>query len=375
MIEFSHTNASVKDNLARLLCSSFTFPDLCAALSKPKIITDKMMAGYLLRCLVDGTRNDKNAADESGLLILDGDSHIDTNTGEIVNGAVPAWEVHLVLNHLNIDHFIHTSHSNSDHIRKYRALIPCHYTRQQLPALLDWIFERLHENGVMLHDAKEGHTWAQAWFKPSVHPDRQHLFKTFSRIDGVASHPSGIELLPAPPFDVEAIYRDWAVKQNKQSPVKNHVTTLSVIQVTPNGLVEINPIKEFNKTYTIHEILISAGYRFIERENKYLRPNSQSGVAGVNVLDNGLIYSHGDDVLNVGRAIDAFECFTLLHCGGDKNKARNWNPEITKHNQMIFRKLKTVKPHDIRINAASKICSNITPNESFRPSQFANSIG
>lgn len=81
----------------------------------------------------------------------------------------------------------------------------------------------------MLANVKENASWAQAWFMPGVHPERQHLFKTFWRVDGRASNPlrddTEIEFLPAQPFDVERIYSQWLAKQ--QSPVNqsfNHDT-------------------------------------------------------------------------------------------------------------------------------------------------------
>jgi hypothetical protein len=330
-MKISYTTQHVK-GIARLLLFEYsTTAELFRFLLKNKrIVTDKLSSGYFTRCVIDGARNNENAADIASMMILDGDSHIDATTGEIISGAVPAWEVHLVLNHLGIDHLITTTHSNTADVRKYRVVIPCHYSRHQLPALLDWLFERLHENGVMLADVKENYSWAQAWFMPSAHPERQELFKMFWRVDGRASNPlrddTEIEFKSAPPFDVERIYNEWLGKQ--KATVNNQITTLS--QTRQNGTIvpmSANPIEAFNANFAIHDVLIRNGYK--QQGKRYLHPNSSSGAAGCWFNKNGLLRSDGSDVLNDGRCHDAFDCYRLLECGGDMRQALNWNSDIT----------------------------------------------
>ena len=332
LLNISHTNAHVKDNLTRLSAFTGTFAELCRILYKPKITPDKLTSGYLTRCVINGARNNENALDIANLLIADGDSQIDTNTGEIINGAVNPWEVHLILDHLGIDHLIYSSHSNDAHVRKYRVLIPCQYTRHDLPILLDWLFARLHENGVMLADVKENRTWAQAWFKPSVHPDRMQHFKIFWRIDGKASNPlrddTEIEFVPSEMFWAEKI-----IAEAKQKSIVNEsITTLS--RVKPAVIMSANPIAEFNANFSVHDVLIRNGYK--QQGKRYLHPNSASKIAGVRILDTGRAYSDSSDSLNDGKSHDAFDCFRLLECGGDMKAALNWNSDITRANQRAF---------------------------------------
>ncbi|MEI7841242.1 MAG: hypothetical protein WCJ11_12160 [Methylococcaceae bacterium] len=310
-----------------------TFPQLCRAFSTPKIDGDKLNAGYFLRCA--GTkRGNETVADTADLLILDGDSRIGID-GTVTNGAVNPMELHLLLNWLNIDHFIYTSHSHTkahgfdDGVNKYRVLIPVTYTRQQLPALLSWLFDRMTDNGIELVNVKENSSWAQAWFMPCMPMERAHLFKTWRRVGGKSSNPiEGFELEPAPPFDVAKICADY---QNKQSPVNNQITTLSQIPVTN---LSANPIEAFNASFSVHDVLIRNGYK--QQGKRYLHPNSASKIAGVRILDTGRAYSDSSDSLNDGKSHDAFDCYRLLECGGDMKAALNWNRELTKQNQRAF---------------------------------------
>lgn len=111
-----------------------------------------------------------------------------------------------------------------------------------------------------------------------------------------------------------------------------------------------NPIDEFNQSASVVDVLSRNGYRQTGLD-RFIRPGSKSKAAGVAILRNckdGIerIYSHGGDVLNDGFAHDAFDCFRLLECGGDETKALGWNPEITKHNQRLYRQEQDQKAAD-----------------------------
>lgn len=316
-----------------------TFPQLCRAFYEPKIDNDKLNAGWFLRCAGTKRGND-TVSNTASLLILDGDSRIGID-GTVTNGAVNPMEIHLVLNWLGIDHFMYTSHSNSVGVNKYRVLIPVEYTREQLPALLDWIFARLHENDVMLVNVKENSTFAQAWFMPCVPMERAHLFKTLWRVNGKSSNsmPS-FEFEPAQPFDVERIYSEWLAKQPQQNTVKK-VVAANVDRpnlATGGAITATNPIQAFNNAYSVHDILVRNGYK--QQGKRYLHPNSSSGIAGTRILENGLAYSDSNDCLNDGKAHDAFDTFRLLECGGDYRTACNWNADIVKANQIAYMKAK-----------------------------------
>ena len=322
-----------------------TFPQLCRAFSTPKIDNDKLNSGYHLRGAGD-KRGNETVSDTAYLFVLDGDSRHDIN-GNIVAGAVNPLVVHMMLNHLNLPHFIYTSHSNKGFhagkcdvmpFWKYRVLIPVTYTRHQLPALLDWIFEQFHKNDVMLANVKENASWAQAWFMPCVPPERAHLFKTWWRVGDVSLDKTDTTewFEPAPPFDVDKICADYELKQ--KAFVNESIPTLSTVARVPVTNLSANPIEAFNQNYIVTDILERNGYR--KSGKRYLHPNSASKIASVTISTNqrGLLvaYSHGNDLLNDGRYHDAFDTFKILECGNDNRTALNWNADLTKANQRAF---------------------------------------
>jgi hypothetical protein len=343
-----------------------TFPQLRRTFTEPKIDHDKLNAGWYLRGagLFDGItvpkRGNDTVSNTASLLILDGDSRIDVN-GNIVAGAPNPLHVHLVLNFLNIDHFIYTSHSNDVGLNKYRVLIPVEYTREQLPALLEWIFARLHENDVMLTNVKENSTWAQAWFMPCVPAERAHLFKTWWRVGGKTLDKTDVSewFEPAEPFDVERIYSEWLAKQPQQSTVKKTVAPIERPRLTTNqctGLVTTNPIAAFNKAFTVYQILARNGFK--QEKDRFIDPNSESGVAGITIVGNGdSIYCHhnnsvlsGTGTSTEGRYHDAFSLYLNLECGGDMKSALNWNEAATKANQIAWRKAQDEALPKVEIN-------------------------
>ncbi|WP_341328801.1 AAA family ATPase [Methylotuvimicrobium sp. KM2] len=101
-----------------------------------------------------------------------------------------------------------------------------------------------------------------------------------------------------------------------------------------------DPIREFNQSVSVSEILTRNGYKPKGRD-RFIRPGSESKAPGAVIMRNcsdGIerVYSHGGDILNDSFAHDAFDCYRLLECGGDFNKALSWSPEISRHNQRLF---------------------------------------
>jgi len=276
------------------------FHSLVNEFSTP-IIGDKD-GSYFIRCA--GTkRNNADTSDKADVLILDGDSCINNN-GEIVPGAPEPLLVHEVLKSLDIQHVIYTSHSNDIGLHKYRLVIPCEYSPEQLPILLDTLFKKLHEANVMLAPVPENRTWSQPWYFPRV-PDEQHkgLFEFYAH-DGAL-------------LDVETIYQEWLVQQPEPEspPYAPHQS-----QQGENLTGWRNPIKEFNQSNSVHDVLIRN--RYIKKGKNYLRPDSSSKIPAVQVClncadDVERVFSHGGDMLNDGYAHDAFDCYRLLECGGE----------------------------------------------------------
>jgi len=105
-----------------------------------------------------------------------------------------------------------------------------------------------------------------------------------------------------------------------------------------------DPIHEFNQSRTVASVLRDNGYK-PSGGKRFIRPGSASKAPAAVLLSDfpdGLerVYSHGGDVLNDGFAHDAFDCFRLLACGGDWAAALAWSPDITKHNQKLFKEEK-----------------------------------
>ncbi len=320
-LQLSRCNGNIK--LTELEAWQLTFPQLCRAFSTPKIDNDKLNAGYFLRCAGTKRGND-TVSNTASVLLLDGDSRL--VNGEIVAGAENPTHVHMVLNHLNLDHFMYTSHSNDINFHKYRVVIPVTYSREQLPILLNWIFDQLHKNDVMLVNVKENSSWAQAWFMPCVAPHKADSFKTWWRVGGKSSQNFSTEFLePAEPFDVAAIC-EQASKAIVNIPIQKSPLVARSLSA--------DPIAAFNESFTAEEILIRNGYTKIGK--RFKRPNSTSGAAGTRILENGRVYSDSDDALNDSKAHDAFDCYRILECGGDMRHALNWSTEITKANQQAF---------------------------------------
>ena len=332
MINFAINKGSIKST--DLENKSLTFQELTKLLTAPVITPDKLNAGYFLRCT--GTkRSDKTVDDVASLLILDGDKRL-CHDGIEWNGAIDPLLIHDFFCSEDINHIFYTSHSNDVDLHKYRFVIPVQYHRNQLDAMLWHIFGMLHENELMLVDVKENHSYAQAWFFHSCPVDKTHLAKTYA----FGSGDDGA-------LNVEQITADYQkhlawIKSLEPQPQQR--TAIASASVEPVKVIDgsINPIEVFNQSYSIHEILIANGYKH-DGHKRYLHQNSQSGIAGVRILENGKVYSDSNDVLNDGYAHDAFDCFMLLNRNGDKRQALNWNSEITKHNQRIYAETQTAE--------------------------------
>ena len=284
---------------------------------------------YFIR--TNGTkRTDNDTGDKASILILDGDSSLNSD-GESISGAPHPKRVSAVLRKLDITHCIYSSHSNGCNkanedsgydpdFHKYRVIIPCHYHREQLDDLLKYIFAELHNSGVMLVNVKENKSWSQAWYYPRV-PDlkAKELFKFYS--------------YEGQPLDANRICGkcEQTLPDNEPDAIVRSSYTLL------EGQVDV--IDAFNEQNTCEDVLLRNGYTKVG--NRFLRPGSETGAAAVQYCQNckdGVerVYSHGSDILNDGKAHDAFDCHLKLECGSDIQTALNWNPELTEKNRQIY---------------------------------------
>jgi hypothetical protein len=284
---------------------------------------------YFTRC--PGTiRNNQNTDDTASILILDGDSSLN-NDGDPTPGAPHPRRVSVILRKLGITHCIYSSYSNGCNkanedpgydpdFHRYRVIIPCDYTREQLPVLLENVTRELHNSGVMLANVKENKSWSQPWYFPRV-PDlkAKELFKFYS--------------YEGQPLDANQIYGKCYQTLPDNEPdviVRSSYTLLE-------GQVDV--IDDFNKQNTCEDILLRNAYT--KSGDRFLRPGSETGAAAVQNCQNckdGVerVFSHGNDILSDGKAHDAFDCYLKLECNSDIQTALNWNPELTENNRAIY---------------------------------------
>jgi len=301
---------------------AWSYNDLVDSLKKPKITDKKGDVKYFVRSK-GTTRSNEGTADTGSVIIIDGDKSF--NGHDIFDYAPSVEIIVTALKTLKIHFLIYTSYSNKPDKPKYRIVIPCMYTREQLKPTLEHLFKHLHKKNVHLVNAKENSTWAQAWYLPSI--------SNIGNYECDVIGGEGFKILPA-----------VDLKPSKKGRQENRKTQDPKIKIRDSSTSldgQIDSIAEFNKTYSIHDVLLRNDYTL--KGERYLHPNSSSGVAGVQVCGNcsdGVlrIYSHSDDELNDGYAKDAFDCFRILECAGDWPKALAWNSNITKHNREVYQK-------------------------------------
>jgi hypothetical protein len=149
---------------------------------------------------------------------------------------------------------------------------------------------------------------------PSIHPDTMQPYAW----EGVA--PADIPVLPK---QLQVMWDEWdrfrpqimdlcpwKIRPEYQAPVK-------VRSITPGTSV----IDAYNAAHTIGELLIKYGYKRTA-PNRYLSPNSGTGLAGCNVFDNNTAFSHhGSDPFGQEHAFDCFELYLQCEHAGNMNQA------------------------------------------------------
>lgn len=282
-------------------------------------ITGPKDGTYITRCAFENDSRNDSAALDGYLAILDGDSQIDPESGEIIEGAPDPKLVHEVLKKLNITHCIYTSHSNGgDKGNRYRVLMPVPIAnKKELEAIVGWTIEQLFKADVYLNPVKENLSFSQPWYLPRV-PDAEKaaMFRYYQHT----------ELQPFPKQEALSWYEESTQKQIEPN-IKN-----GQAKIDPNS-----PIGKFNSEHG-HEwmgnYLIDQGYEFSNityvngyAAHRYEAPGTTSGSPGVVLFftERGQwrIYSHhGEhDPLADGFARDAFDIYTLFGFEGDQKKA------------------------------------------------------
>lgn len=316
LLSFSASGKTATD----LTPKTYTIGQLFDRLAKPTV--GPKDGSYYLRGgdLIEPKRSDANLR-SAELIILDGDSRIDRETGEIIPGAPPMDHVCDVLDSLGITYCAHTTHSYDPDapLWKYRIAIPAKLPNQAaLVACLDDLFEVLHKRGVMLNNVVENSKWAQLWFLPRVpHPAALASFKVRSNMGAWA-------------YDVGRSVARAAARAGREAEVVRVIATQLPLNKFEQGT---SIIETFNKTHGldwVRSTLEAKGYKFAfhrgDQIYRYIAPGSESGDAGVVVFKGALgdwcCYSHhgAHDPLH-GRLTDPFDLMATFEHNGDRKAA------------------------------------------------------
>lgn len=301
-----------------------TFKGMAASFRKtPRV--GKKDGSYLVRgpfAEKHPQRADANIT-EAALLILDGDSTLSPDTGEVTPGAPHPSLVHEALAQLKIPHVIYTSwsHHQPGKGNRYRILIPAPIPDSPtLSTCVDWTIEQLHQSGVFLADVTENHRWSQAWYLPrKATPGAEYLFYVHDTEEI---------------FDVDAC-RAWKAAQDPLAPLALEQAALATL---PRGAGS-GPIGQYNAQHGHPEAMLNLleehGYqRRGQRDHingetvfRLLAPGSTSQAPGV-VLYKArdgrwlVVSHHGEhDPLSQAPSNDAFDLYRIFAHGGDQTKA------------------------------------------------------
>jgi hypothetical protein len=345
----------MRDTALRL--GNFTWGSFKDRLRKPQI--GGKDGSYYIRGseLRQPKRSDENLL-SAKTIILDGDSSINPETGEIVSGAPDLNEVVAALKDMGITFCAHTSHSFiPGELWKYRIIIPADIPNQEyLDASVNWLISQLHARGIWLADVTENHRWSQPWYSSRVR-DREAM-KDFMFIEHEAYAFPILEAM------------DAARLAQKQQEKEEQARRLQPVSVAPEG-----NIQAFNKSFTLNDarsLLESAGYRFGYYEKgkdayRFMRPGSETKTYGV-VLFKGAMgdwctYSHhgSADPLS-SRVCDPFELVATLKYGSDlKACARGIFPKEKSVVEKLAERSKILPPLHFE-DESKKISDNFGKN-------------
>lgn len=310
----------------------YTWEQLAQRMSKPSV--GEKDGSYLIRggVMKEPIRGNDNLL-EAELLIIDGDSSFDPETGEVHTGidedeknpakrvkgnCVPIEAAREALDRLGYRYIIHTTHTHTPGVlNKWRAYIPAKmYSKGELEAAVECVMSQLHDQGCFVEANKESKVWAQPWFLPRVKMKYLDSFKCYASLVGID-------------VDVAAAVA-LAKRQKATAEAATKAQEAPKPQFTATGP---SPIEQFNNAATmatVKHMLEQAGYKFAYRRGdtmRFIAPGSESGTAGVTVFKGSkhgdiCAYSHhgAHDQLS-GRLTDAFGMLTRLRHGGNQDEA------------------------------------------------------
>lgn len=163
---------------------------------------------------------------------------------------------------------------------------------------------------------------------PSIHPGtgRPYTWRT-------PPDPQGLPELPA---KLLAIWQDWenfkpkaesiCPWQPKPKPAPRPAAAKPRPAQPRSGRDLPDVIPLFNQAHDIASLIEAHGYE--RRGDKWLCPQSSSGMAGVSISEGKLYSHHSSDPLANGHKNDAFDVFCILVHGGDQRAAIKAAAEI-----------------------------------------------
>ena len=156
---------------------------------------------------------------------------------------------------------------------------------------------------------------------PSIHPGtgQPYSWRTPPSADG----------LPELPAQLLAIWQGWDEFKPKAeavcpwlprtAPAPRPAPAKPQLAAVRNGrdLPEVIPL--FNQAHDLAALIEAHGYE--RRGDKWLCPQSSSGLAGVSIIDGKLFSHHSSDPLANGHKNDAFDVFCILEHSGNQKAA------------------------------------------------------
>lgn len=298
-------NNSTKLNLSRTLTGgagntqlqpfNVSLSELVAMFQPEQVKAGPKDGPYFVRGSCDGARSDAAMAlAENLLIIIDGDSSI-SDAGEIVEGAPDPKLAHEAMKQAGIEHVIYTSHSHHKHgqdFNRWRLLVPSNATAHSLTSGVDAILDFLHLAGVKVAPVSENNKLSQPWFFPRLDAGRAASYYC-------ASYQTG------QPFKVPV-----SLPEPIQAPAS----------AMPKRQGE-SVVQAYCDRYPIRQKVAEMGFKLI-RANRYLPPESKSGVAGAVILTGERdgrerLYIHNDSHPLKGRGLDSFDLFCEDEHNGD----------------------------------------------------------
>ena len=150
---------------------------------------------------------------------------------------------------------------------------------------------------------------------PSIHPDtgRPYEWAGMPIWDG----------LPELPTQLLTLWKEWdrfRPQLMEMCPWKKKAEFQPTRKPRPKT-DSTSVIDAYNEAHDMHTLLVQYGYKPTSR-NRYLSPNSSSGLAGVKLFDDGRAYSHhASDPFDSAHSFDAFEVFLQYEHQGNVSKA------------------------------------------------------